>query len=104
MRARCCPDSCCWDRRNGSCHKILESLYRVLRALFELGQQRGEIRRDTDAMQLAELLIAIYHFTTINWLIGWWDASEDLEPRTASALEVFFDGCRARSAVPTAPR
>jgi hypothetical protein len=59
VRARCCPDSCCWNRRNGSCHKILESLYRVLRALFELGQQRGEIRRDTDAMQLAELLIAI---------------------------------------------
>jgi len=69
-------------------------MYRVLRSLFELGQQRGELRGDIDAMQLAELLIAIYHFTTINWLIGWWNGREGLEPRMAAAMDVFLAGCR----------
>ena len=45
-------------------------------------------------MQLAELLIAIYHFTTINWLIGWWNGRERLEPRMAAAIDVFLAGCR----------
>jgi AcrR family transcriptional regulator len=74
-------------------------MYRVLAALFELGQQRAEIDRTRSPMQLAELLIAIYHFTTINWLIGWWDAhgeGEDLVTRIDAAIGVFLDGCRAR--------
>jgi AcrR family transcriptional regulator len=92
-----------WTRSNlfhsaGVLRERTHEMYRVLRALFEQGQQRGEIRADTDPMQLAELLIAIYHFTTINWLVGWWDGSEDLEPRIAAAMEVFLGGCSVQSA------
>jgi AcrR family transcriptional regulator len=81
---------------SGVLRQRTHEMYRVLSALFELGQQRGEIGTATSPMQLAELLIAIYHFTTINWLIGWWDGSEDLQPRITVALQVFLDGCRAR--------
>ena len=46
------------------------------------------------AAQFAELLIAIFQFTTTNWLIGWWDGREALEPRIRGALAVFLGGCR----------
>jgi len=71
----------------------------VLAALFELGQERGEIDRACDPMQLAELLIATYQFTTSNWLIDWWNGHrprEELGARIEAAFEVFLDGCRAR--------
>jgi AcrR family transcriptional regulator len=92
-----------WTRSNlfhssGVLKERTHEMYRVLAALFELGQQRGEIDRSRSPMQLAELLVAIYQFTTSNWLIGWWegrDGSDDLEPRVGAALEVFLDGCRA---------
>jgi AcrR family transcriptional regulator len=80
----------------GALRERTHDMYRVLRALFEQGQQRGEIRRDADPMQLAELLIAIYQFTATNWLIGWWTGSEDLDARVAAAMEVFLGGCRER--------
>jgi AcrR family transcriptional regulator len=93
-----------WTRSNlfhssGVLKQRTHEMYRVLAQLFELGQRRGEIDRARSPMQLAELLIAIYQFTTSNWLIGWWDAGEqqaDLGARIHAALEVFLDGCRAR--------
>jgi len=93
-----------WTRSNlfhssGVLKQRTHTMYRVLAALFEQGQQRGEIDRTRSPMQLAELLIAIYHFTTINWLIGWWNGRgprEGLQSRIGAALEVFLDGCRAR--------
>jgi AcrR family transcriptional regulator len=92
-----------WTRSNlfhssGVLRQRTHEMYRVVRALFEQGQERGEIRRDADPMQLAELLIAIYQFTTANWLIGWWDGSDDLESRVAAAMEVFLGGCRGQRA------
>ena len=71
-------------------------MYRLLASLFELGQQRGEIRGDADPLQLAEVLIAIYHLTTINWLTRWWDGREGLQPRLGAATEVFLSGCRSQ--------
>jgi AcrR family transcriptional regulator len=71
-------------------------IYRALAALFELGQDRGEIDRARSPMHLAELLLAIYHFTTINWLLGWCDGREPREAlaaRAGAALEVFLGGC-----------
>ena len=88
-----------WTRSNlfhssGVLRQRTHEMYRVLRELFEHGRRRGEIRGDTDPMQLAELLIAIFQFTTTNWLIGWWDGREALEPRIRGALAVFLSGCR----------
>jgi AcrR family transcriptional regulator len=70
-------------------------MYRLLAALFERGKQRGEIRPDTDPMQLAELLIAMYHLTTINWLIGWWSGRQSLKRRISAAVDIFLAGCLA---------
>ena len=69
-------------------------MYRLLAKLFEIGQQRQEIRHDVKAMQLAEILIATYHLTTINWLIRWWGGRQRLERRLAAAIEIFLGGCR----------
>jgi AcrR family transcriptional regulator len=93
-----------WTRSNlfhssGVLRERTHEMYRVLAALFELGQQRGEFERALSPMQLAELLVAIYHFTTTNWLIGWWDGHEPrgrLERRIETALSVFIHGCAAR--------
>jgi AcrR family transcriptional regulator len=71
-------------------------MYRLLATLFELGQERQEIRSDASSTQLAEILIAIYHLTTINWLIGWWGGRQGLQQRIAAAIEVFLDGCRSQ--------
>jgi AcrR family transcriptional regulator len=71
-------------------------MYRLLSSLFERGQQRQEIRPDAEPMQLAEILIATYHLTTINWLIRWWGGRQGLQRRLAAAVEVFLNGCRAR--------
>jgi AcrR family transcriptional regulator len=92
-----------WTRSNllrssGALRARTQELYCALAALFELGQQRGEIDRARSPMQLAELLIAIYHFTTINWLLGAYDGREPREAlaaRVAAALEVFLGGCGA---------
>jgi AcrR family transcriptional regulator len=93
-----------WTRSNlfhssGMLKERTHEMYSVLASLFELGQRRGEIDRARSPMQLAELLVAIYQFTTSNWLIGWWDGREPregLQARVGGALEVFLDGCRAR--------
>jgi AcrR family transcriptional regulator len=71
-------------------------MYRLLAKLFEVGQEREEIRPDANPMQLAEILIATYHLTTINWLIRWWGGRQSLERRLATAIDVFLDGCRTR--------
>jgi AcrR family transcriptional regulator len=71
-------------------------MYRLLAELFEVGQQRQEIRVDANPLQLAEILIATYHLTTINWLIRWWGGRQSLERRLAAAVEIFLDGCQTQ--------
>ena len=72
-------------------------MYRLLSSLFALGQERGEIRPEADPMQLAEILIAIYHWTTVNWLIGWWGGRrQSLRRRVAAATETVLDGSAIR--------
>ncbi|TMK98872.1 MAG: TetR/AcrR family transcriptional regulator [Actinobacteria bacterium] len=69
-------------------------MYGLLSGLFALGQGRGEIRGDADPMQLAEILLATYHLTTINWLTGWWGGRrQSLQRRVAAATEILLDGC-----------
>jgi hypothetical protein len=70
-------------------------LYDRLTELFRLGQQRGEIRTDTDPQQLAEILTGLEHLVVTNWLTGWWDERGDLPARLDRATEIFLDGCRA---------
>lgn len=69
--------------------------YELFEKLFAEGQRRGEIRRDKQPLQLAEMLEGIFTITAGNWLIGWWkDRTEALEPRLMRAVDVFLDGCK----------
>jgi AcrR family transcriptional regulator len=73
-------------------------MYEQLTELFRLGQRRGEVRADVDAVQLAEILTGIHHLTTLNWLIGWWGASGAFEPRLMRAVDLFLEGCKPAAA------
>jgi hypothetical protein len=72
-------------------------LYDRLTKLFRLGQQRGEIRTDSEPLQLAEILTGIEHLVVTNWLTDWWGKRDDLPARLDSAIEIFLDGCRPPS-------
>ena len=78
---------------SGALRERTHEMYRLLSSLFQRGQERQEIRTDADTMQLAEILIATYHLTTINWLIRWWGGGQGLERRLTAAIEIFLDGC-----------
>jgi AcrR family transcriptional regulator len=68
--------------------------YELLRELMRQGQRRGELRRDIDARQLAEILTATYMLTIANWLLSWWGKEYDLASRLSKTVDVFLDGCR----------
>jgi AcrR family transcriptional regulator len=69
--------------------------YELFEKLFAEGQRRGEIRRDKQPLQLAEMLEGIFTITAGNWLIGWWkDRTEALEGSLMRAVDVFLDGCK----------
>lgn len=81
------------------------SNYELFEKLFTEGQRRGEIRRDKQPLQLAEMLEGIFTITAGNWLIGWWkDRTEALEPRLMRAVEVFLDGCKPAKSPASKPR
>jgi AcrR family transcriptional regulator len=69
--------------------------YEMLATLFREGQARGEIRNDSDALQLAEILTAVNTLTITNWLTGWWKKPGELEARVLRAVAVFLNGCQA---------
>ncbi|MGH8995835.1 MAG: TetR/AcrR family transcriptional regulator [Acidimicrobiales bacterium] len=68
----------------------------LLAALFRQGQDSGEVRNELDALQLAEMLTAVYMLTITNWLTAWWGERGDLEKRLTSVVDAFFEGCRNR--------
>lgn len=73
--------------------------YERLAELFRQGQSRGEIGSSHDALQLAELFIAIHTLTITNWSTRYWGETGELEPRLTGALEVMLGGSAADSAV-----
>jgi AcrR family transcriptional regulator len=73
--------------------KELET-YDLLAQLLSDGQDRGEIRADVDAMQLAEVMTGILTMVIGNCLIGFLGATPaDLPTRLAAAFETFLGGC-----------
>ena len=82
-------------RASGALKERELRLYDRLTELFRLGQQRGEIRTDTEPLQLAEILTGIEHLVVTNWLTGWWGKRGDLPARLDRATEIFLEGCRA---------
>lgn len=68
--------------------------YELLGRLFREGQERGEVRSDIDAMQLAEIFTGVYTLTLINWLTSWRDDASPLDERLGRAADVFVDGVR----------
>lgn len=68
--------------------------YHLLARLIGEGQVRGEIRRDVQPEQLAEILTGIYTLTLLNWVVGWWNDTEPLDLRLLRTGEIFLQGCR----------
>ena len=67
----------------------------LLVRLFQEGQERGEIRDDSAANALAEMLTGAYSFTIVNWLTYRWKDQGPLETRLARVAEMFLEGCLA---------
>ncbi len=77
--------------------------YGLLTRLLQDGQQRGEIRRDLPASQLAEMFAAVVLVTISNWLLAPGDGDAGSEPsdedpldeRLLRAWRVLSDGATA---------
>jgi AcrR family transcriptional regulator len=65
----------------------------LLANLIKQGQKSGEIRRNVDSLQLAELLTALLLSTISNWVRRRGE-SEGLKQRLSAALDVFLQGAR----------
>lgn len=72
------------------------AVFDAVAAVIELGRERGEIRRDVDARQAAEMVVSVMVITIRLWLIGYWGEGGSLVTRGTRALDVLGDGLRAR--------
>lgn len=68
------------------------SLFDNLALVMRAGQDAGEIRRDVDPLQAAELYVATMLMTARLWLVDYWGSGERLEARAARALDVLEAG------------
>ncbi len=75
-------------------------LYKQYERLFAEGQKRGEIRKDKEALHLAEMMEGMLTLIAGNWVSGWWENRTDsLEERFMNAMTVFLEGCAAHQPV-----
>lgn len=72
----------------GHVRRLFEGLSTVMGA----AQESGEVRRDLDPMQAAELYVSVMLMTIRFWLLDFWDDGGDLEPRAMRALDVLEAG------------
>ncbi len=73
-----------------------EANFAVLRGVFRGAQQRGEIRRDLDAQEIAEHYVSLLNSTVARWLRGYWEEPDSLEDRVMRALDLLVRGLRPR--------
>jgi AcrR family transcriptional regulator len=57
-------------------------------------QERGEIRKDVDPYQVAEIYSAISFVTTRLWLTDYWDNNQRLDTRMLRAIDIMMTGLR----------
>lgn len=65
----------------------------LLGTLLSRGQETGEIDKELNPYQLAEMLTGVYFLTIIHWLNS--KRSYSLSDRLNAAAEIFLDGCLA---------
>jgi AcrR family transcriptional regulator len=70
----------------------------AMAAAFREAQERGELRRDVDASQIAELYVGIFYVTVRLWLTRTRGTKDRLETRMLRAIDVLFNGLRPREA------
>jgi AcrR family transcriptional regulator len=82
------------------------SLFDNLALVIRAGQDSGEIRRDIDPLQVAELYVATMLMTARLWLVDYWGSGGDLATRAARALDVLEAGLAppVGAGLPTATR
>jgi hypothetical protein len=70
---------------------LFDNLALVLRA----ARDAGEVRRDIEPMQAAELYVATMLMTARLWLVDYWRDGVGLEARAAKALDILEAGLTA---------
>lgn len=66
---------------------------RFLASIVEQGQDRGEIRRDLPAKQIAEMAVQSYYGVLMSWVLH--QSDETLESMMRNQFEIFSGGIQA---------
>ena len=64
--------------------------------VMRTAQQAGEVRRDIDPLQAAEMYVSLMLMTVRLWLVDYWRDGVDLQTRATRALTVLEAGLAAR--------
>ncbi len=71
-------------------------LFRGVAQVLRVAQEAGEIRRDVDPLQAAEIYSAVTLITIRLWLTDYWEETGSLEDRVMTALDVIMNGLASR--------
>ena len=67
-------------------------LFQGVAQVLRVAQEAGEIRRDVDPLQAAEIYTAVTLITIRLWLTDYWEETGSLEDRVMTALDVIMNG------------
>lgn len=71
------------------------SFRRVLESFLMTGQERGEVRNDNDASELAHMLSVLYVYSVMSWL----EAPEiPIKTKLRNCLSIFLEGALIKTA------
>lgn len=80
------------ERRTDHAREIFKAVAGIIRA----GQVTGEIRKEIDPLQAAEVYVSAMIMTVRMWLTGYWGTADSLEQRMLAAADLLAEGLKAR--------
>ncbi len=75
-------------RRRDHGRAVFEAVAELIRA----GQNTGEIRKDIDPLQAAEIYVSAMLMTVRLWLTDYWGTSDSLKDRMLAAADLLEKG------------
>jgi AcrR family transcriptional regulator len=66
------------------------SMRLLVAEVLRTGQERGEVRKDVDALELARMVTMLYSMTVMTWAPD--DGGDSLHERTRRIFDVLFEG------------
>lgn len=78
------------ERRTDHAREIFKAVAGIIRA----GQATGEIRKEIDPLQAAEVYVSAMIMTVRMWLTGYWGTADSLEERMLAAADLLAEGLR----------